>query len=119
MAYRVACAARQLVTEAVLLSCVAGLVGVALVGATGVGKTTNLAKLGALYSVQERARVGVITTDTYRVAASDDRMKVAVPLAPAVFGGESGEAELRRGARGRRTSAAGAVARPSEPRPQD
>jgi flagellar biosynthesis protein FlhF len=36
-----------------------------------VGKTTNLAKLGALYSVQERARVGVITTDTYRVAATD------------------------------------------------
>jgi flagellar biosynthesis protein FlhF len=44
---------------------------VALVGATGVGKTTNLAKLGALYSVQEHARVGVITTDTYRVAATD------------------------------------------------
>ena len=44
---------------------------VALVGATGVGKTTNLAKLAALYSVQERARVGVITTDTYRVAATD------------------------------------------------
>ncbi len=44
---------------------------VALVGATGVGKTTNLAKLAALYSVQEHARVGVITTDTYRVAATD------------------------------------------------
>lgn len=44
---------------------------VALVGPTGVGKTTNLAKLAALYSVQEHARVGVITTDTYRVAATD------------------------------------------------
>jgi len=44
---------------------------VALVGATGVGKTTNLAKLAALFSVQERARVGVITTDNYRVAATD------------------------------------------------
>jgi flagellar biosynthesis protein FlhF len=44
---------------------------VALVGATGVGKTTNLAKLAALYAVQEHARVGVITTDTYRVAATD------------------------------------------------
>lgn len=44
---------------------------VALVGATGVGKTTNLAKLAALFAVQERARVGVITTDTYRVAATD------------------------------------------------
>jgi len=44
---------------------------VALVGATGVGKTTNLAKLAALYAVQEHAKVGVITTDTYRVAATD------------------------------------------------
>lgn len=44
---------------------------VALVGATGVGKTTNLAKLAALYAVHEHARVGVITTDTYRVAATD------------------------------------------------
>jgi flagellar biosynthesis protein FlhF len=44
---------------------------VALVGATGVGKTTNLAKLSALFSVQEHAKVGVITTDTYRVAATD------------------------------------------------
>ncbi len=44
---------------------------VAFVGATGVGKTTNLAKLAALYAVQEHARVGVITTDTYRVAATD------------------------------------------------
>lgn len=44
---------------------------VALVGPTGVGKTTNLAKLAALYAVQEHARVGVITTDTYRVAATD------------------------------------------------
>ena len=44
---------------------------VALVGATGVGKTTNLAKLAARYAVRERARVGLITTDTYRIAAPD------------------------------------------------
>ena len=44
---------------------------VALVGATGVGKTTNLAKLAALFAVRERANVGLITTDTYRVAATD------------------------------------------------
>jgi flagellar biosynthesis protein FlhF len=44
---------------------------IALVGATGVGKTTNLAKLAALYAVQEHAKVGVITADTYRVAATD------------------------------------------------
>lgn len=44
---------------------------VALVGATGIGKTTNLAKLAALFDVRERARVAVITADTYRVAATD------------------------------------------------
>lgn len=42
---------------------------VALVGPTGVGKTTNLAKLAALFAVRERARVGLVTADTYRVAA--------------------------------------------------
>ena len=44
---------------------------VALVGPTGVGKTTNLAKLAALFSVRKRARVGLVTSDTYRVAATD------------------------------------------------
>ena len=44
---------------------------IALVGPTGVGKTTNLAKLAALYAVRERARVGLVTADTYRVAATD------------------------------------------------
>jgi flagellar biosynthesis protein FlhF len=44
---------------------------VALIGPTGVGKTTNLAKLAALFTVQENSRIGIITTDTYRVAATD------------------------------------------------
>ncbi len=44
---------------------------VALVGPTGVGKTTTLAKLAANFRLQERARVGLITVDTYRVAAVD------------------------------------------------
>lgn len=44
---------------------------VALIGATGVGKTTNLAKLAAQFAVRERARVALITTDTYRVAAPE------------------------------------------------
>ena len=44
---------------------------VALVGPTGVGKTTNLAKLAAIFSVKKHAKVGVITADTYRIAASD------------------------------------------------
>ncbi len=44
---------------------------VALVGATGVGKTTNLAKVAALFAVREGARVGLVTMDTYRVAAPE------------------------------------------------
>jgi flagellar biosynthesis protein FlhF len=44
---------------------------VALCGATGVGKTTNLAKLAAWFSINELARVALLTTDTYRVAASE------------------------------------------------
>ena len=44
---------------------------VALVGATGVGKTTNAAKLAALFAVRERARVALVTSDTYRVAAPE------------------------------------------------
>lgn len=42
---------------------------VALVGPTGVGKTTTIAKLAAHYRLREKARVGLITVDTYRVAA--------------------------------------------------
>jgi flagellar biosynthesis protein FlhF len=41
----------------------------ALVGPTGVGKTTTIAKLAAIYQLKEKRRVGLITVDTYRVAA--------------------------------------------------
>jgi len=44
---------------------------VALVGPTGVGKTTTLAKLAANYRLRDHARVGLVTVDTYRVAAVD------------------------------------------------
>lgn len=44
---------------------------IALVGPTGVGKTTNLAKLAAQFAISEQAKVGLITADTYRVAATD------------------------------------------------
>ncbi len=44
---------------------------VALVGPTGVGKTTNLAKLAAMFAVRERARVALVTSDTYRIAAPE------------------------------------------------
>ena len=42
---------------------------VALVGPTGVGKTTTIAKLAANYRLKEKRRVGLITVDTYRIAA--------------------------------------------------
>lgn len=42
---------------------------VALVGPTGVGKTTTIAKLAANFRLRERRRVGLITVDTFRVAA--------------------------------------------------
>ncbi|MFO0792249.1 MAG: flagellar biosynthesis protein FlhF [Pirellulales bacterium] len=42
---------------------------IALVGPTGVGKTTTIAKLAANYRLREKRRVGLITVDTYRVAA--------------------------------------------------
>jgi flagellar biosynthesis protein FlhF len=42
---------------------------VALVGPTGVGKTTTIAKLAANYHLREHRRVGLITVDTYRIAA--------------------------------------------------
>jgi flagellar biosynthesis protein FlhF len=42
---------------------------VALVGPTGVGKTTTIAKLAANYRLREKRRVGLLTVDTYRVAA--------------------------------------------------
>jgi flagellar biosynthesis protein FlhF len=42
---------------------------VALIGPTGVGKTTTIAKLAAHYRLRERRNVGLITADTYRIAA--------------------------------------------------
>jgi len=40
-----------------------------VVGPTGVGKTTTLAKLAGQLGVQQGYRIGLITVDTYRVAA--------------------------------------------------
>ena len=42
---------------------------VALIGPTGVGKTTTIGKLAAGFSVVDKRKVALITADTYRVAA--------------------------------------------------
>ncbi len=42
---------------------------VAFVGPTGVGKTTTIAKLAAIFSILEKRRIALATVDTYRVAA--------------------------------------------------
>lgn len=42
---------------------------VALIGPTGVGKTTTIAKLAARFSLIEKKKIGLITLDTYRIAA--------------------------------------------------
>ncbi len=43
----------------------------ALIGPTGVGKTTTLAKLAATYKLRRGKKVGLVTCDTYRIAAVD------------------------------------------------
>ncbi len=42
---------------------------VAFIGPTGVGKTTTIAKLAAKFSLEKDIEVGMITADTYRIAA--------------------------------------------------
>ncbi|MGE4619641.1 MAG: hypothetical protein AAEJ04_07525 [Planctomycetota bacterium] len=50
---------------------------VALVGPTGVGKTTTLAKLASYFHLVEKKRVGLITLDSYRVGAIEQLRRFA------------------------------------------
>ena len=50
---------------------------VALVGPTGVGKTTTLAKLAAYFHVVEKKKVGLITLDSYRLGAIEQLRRFA------------------------------------------
>ncbi|MDY6934241.1 MAG: flagellar biosynthesis protein FlhF [Spirochaetota bacterium] len=47
------------------------------IGPTGVGKTTTMAKLGAIYALRECYNVAFITIDTYRIAATEQLKKYA------------------------------------------
>ncbi|NLO47738.1 MAG: flagellar biosynthesis protein FlhF [Clostridiales bacterium] len=44
---------------------------VLVVGPTGVGKTTTIVKLAAELSIKQKKKVGIINTDTYRIAAQE------------------------------------------------
>lgn len=44
---------------------------IALVGPTGVGKTTTVAKLAATFKLRQKLEVALVTIDTYRIAAVD------------------------------------------------
>ena len=50
---------------------------VVLVGPTGVGKTTTIAKLAATYGVLKKHRVELVTIDSYRIAAIEQLEKYA------------------------------------------
>ncbi|MCL1828985.1 MAG: flagellar biosynthesis protein FlhF [Oscillospiraceae bacterium] len=44
---------------------------VLFLGPTGVGKTTSIVKLAADFAINQKKRVGIINTDTYRIAAQE------------------------------------------------
>lgn len=50
---------------------------VVLVGPTGVGKTTTIAKLAATYGVLQKRKVELLTIDSYRIAAVEQLDKYA------------------------------------------
>lgn len=72
---------------------------IALVGPTGVGKTTTIAKLAANIALRERKTVGLVTLDTYRIAAVEQLRTYAriidVPLEVVLTPGELSEAVAR------------------------
>jgi flagellar biosynthesis protein FlhF len=69
---------------------------IALIGPTGVGKTTTVAKLAAAHKLRHGRKVGLITCDTYRIAAVEQLRTYAniigVPLKVVLTPGELREA---------------------------
>lgn len=69
---------------------------IALVGPTGVGKTTTTAKLAAMYAMHKGAKVALVTTDNFRVGAFEQLKTyskiMGVPLEIAVSSQELAKA---------------------------
>ena len=65
----------------------------ALIGPTGVGKTTTIAKLAANLSLKQKKSVGLISIDNYRIAAVDQLKTYAAILGIPCFAALTG-AEL-------------------------
>ena len=65
---------------------------VALVGPTGVGKTTTIAKLATHFRHSQHRRVGLVTIDTYRMGAKEQLQQYAdllgIPMRVALTPGE-------------------------------
>jgi len=67
------------------------------VGPTGVGKTTTIAKLASYFKIEKKKSVAFFTTDTYRIAATDQLKTYAdiidAPLS-VIYAAEDMESEL-------------------------
>lgn len=50
------------------------------IGPTGVGKTTTIAKIASIFMVNQKKKIALITTDTYRIAAADQLKTYATIL---------------------------------------
>ena len=66
---------------------------IAFIGPTGVGKTTTIAKLAAIFSIQKQKDVGLISLDSSKVAASK-QLKVYAGIIGVSMETASNEAEL-------------------------
>ena len=65
-------------------------------GPTGVGKTTTIAKIASTFKIKEKRTVGLLTADTYRIAAVEQLRTYAnilgIPLSVVYSAGEIEEA---------------------------
>ncbi len=77
---------------------------IALIGPTGVGKTTTVAKLAANLKLRQKKNIGLVTIDTYRIAAVEQLRTYAqiigVPLEVASSPSDLADALARCRARG-------------------